>query len=321
MPPWHHHNPPLKKGNPPIAPAQTIVYPRRVKRFNVILSTGFLLAAASRLWAQDSSALPPVDTRYGLFDLLDNRSAYGQGVYPEPFLVDDSDLEVNEARFDWLHTENDGSRTDLLTTEVEKGFGLLTLELEVHYEVDSGGDGTISDFDNVDLGARYPLYQYVSPGGLVDSTIGAGVEAGIPVNSVLSKNAEFVPKVFDDLKLGDHFTLQSIFGLSKLYGSGDVGGLETFEYGFDLGWSFRHQDLPLPGVQQLVPIFELAGETEMNKDTPGHNSLLGNAGLRADMTPIAGIQPRLGLGFVFPVDTGARQDQHWGVFTSLVFEY
>ena len=43
-------------------------------------------------------------TRYGLFGWLDHRSGYGQGVFPEPFLVDDSDLETNEARLDWLHT-------------------------------------------------------------------------------------------------------------------------------------------------------------------------------------------------------------------------
>ena len=29
----------------------------------------------------------------------------------------------------------------------------------------------------------------------------------------------------------------------------------------------------------------------------------------------------LGLGFVFPINGGAREDTHWGVITSLVFEY
>lgn len=293
-----------------------------MKKIITGIGLGVLLTGTTQLRAQDATnALAVVDTRHGLFDGLDSRSMYGQGVFPEPFLVDDSDLEVNEARFDWLHTEAAGSRSDLTTIEFEKGFGLLTVEAELHYEVDSGGGETIRGFDNVDLGARYPFYQYVSSSGFVDSTIGAGLETGIPVNSALSKNAELVPKVFDDLKLGDHFTLQSIFGFSKLYGSGEEGGMETFEYGFDLGWTIHHRELPLPGVQKLIPLLELAGETELNKDIPGHNSLTGNAAMRADLTPIHGIQPRLGLGFVFPIDTGARQDQHWGVFTSLVFEY
>src|SRR5215472_4959952 len=100
------------------------------------------------------------DTRHGLFNWLDSRSSYGQGVYPEPFLVDDSDLEVNEARLDWQHTEAAGSQSDLVTAEVEKGFGLLTLELEVPYERDSES-GVVSDgMANIDVGARYPIYQF-----------------------------------------------------------------------------------------------------------------------------------------------------------------
>src|SRR5579872_4497838 len=142
--------------------------------------------------AQDSSS----GTRYGLFDWLDHRSEYGQGVFPEPFLVDDSDLEINEFRLDWEHAfgHND-QKGDFGTMELEKGFGLMTVELELHYERDTGGGPTIKGFDNVDIGVRYPIHQYVSPSGLVDSTWGVAAEAGIPVNSEVSKNAEFVPKI------------------------------------------------------------------------------------------------------------------------------
>lgn len=79
----------------------------------------------------------PPDARYGLFNGLDHRSNYGQGVFPEPFLVDDSDLEPNEARLDWLHTQANGSKSDVAKAEVEKGFGLMTLELEIPYERDT----------------------------------------------------------------------------------------------------------------------------------------------------------------------------------------
>ena len=212
-------------------------------------------------------------------------------------------------------------QSDLLTLEVEKGFGLTTFEIELHYERDAADNVVTRGFDNVDLGARRPIYQFVSESGFFDSTSGVGIEVGIPVNSALSKNTELVPKIFDDLRLGEHFTMQSIFGWSKLYGGGDEGGLETFEYGFDFGWTFQHRDLPLPGVQQLIPVLELAGETEWNKDNPGHNSLLANLAMRVNLNTIGGVQPRLGFGVVLPVDNGARQDQHWGIFTSLVFEY
>jgi len=256
-----------------------------------------------------SSVTP--DPRYGLFDWLDHRSSYGQGVFPEPFLVDDSDLEVNEARLDWLHTEAHAQQSDTVTAEVEKGFGLLTLELEVPYERDaSASESTAQGIGNIDLGARYPLYEFVSASGFFDTTFGTAVEVGIPVNSAVSKNTEFVPKVFNDLKFGDHFTVQSIFGYSTLFGGGTDGGLQTFEYGFTFGYAIQHNELSLPDVQQLIPIFELAGETKLNKDDPGHNSLLGNIGFRANLKTIGSVQPRLGLGFVFPIDSGAHADVH-----------
>jgi hypothetical protein len=260
------------------------------------------------------------DTRYGLFNGLDHRSQYGMGVFPEPFLVDDSDYEPGEARLDWLHTRAGSSTTDIIHPEVEKGFGMLTLELEAPYERDVSGGTTTEGFDNVDIGARYPIYQFVSQNGLVDSTFGAGVEAGIPTESPVSKNGELVPKIFDDLKVGG-FTTQAILGYSTLFGPGEQGGLQTFEYGFVFGYTIQHNHLPLPDVLQTIPFMELIGDTEMNKDHPGHNSLLGNAGLRFNLKSIGRVQPRPGIGFIFPLDSGARQETHWGVIASLVFEF
>lgn len=262
---------------------------------------------------------PATDTRYGLFNWLDHRSDYGQGVFPEPFLVDDSDLEPGEARLDWLHTEANGSKSDFAKAEVEKGFGLMTLELEVPYERDTSSGQTAQGFGNISLGARYPLYQFVSGMGAVDTTLGAAMEVGIPVNSEVSKNTELVPKVFNDLKVGD-FTLQSILGYSTLFGPGD-GGLQTFEYGFVFGYTIPHSKLPLPDVQEFIPVFELIGETELNKTDPGHNSLLGNAGVRLNLNAIGRVQPRPAIGFVFPLDSGAREYTHWGVIASLVFQF
>jgi hypothetical protein len=88
--------------------------------------------------------------------------------------------------------------------------------------------------------------------------------------------AELVPEIFDDLRLGDHFTLQSVFGYFTLFGGGVDGGLQTFEYGFVFGYTIQHEDLPLPGVLQFIPVLELSGETELNKVDRGHNSLLGD---------------------------------------------
>jgi hypothetical protein len=272
--------------------------------------------AAAQPLASDSPANP----RYGLFDGLDHRSQYGVGVFPEPFIVDDSDLEVNEFRLDWQHTRLDDTHSDLTTVEVEKGFGELTVELEVHYERDVEGTDVTKGFDNVDLGARYPLYQYVSQNGFFDTTFGIGFEMGIPTESALGKNAESVPKVFNDLILGN-FTLQSIVGWSHLFGPGDDGGLDTFEYGFVAGFTIQHDNLPIPGVMQLIPVFEMSAETALNNGESGHNSMIGNLAVRVNLKSIWHIQPRLGVGYIFPINDGARQEVRNGVFTSLVFEY
>jgi hypothetical protein len=267
----------------------------------------------------DSSAAAAA--RYGLLNWLDHRSAYGVGVFPEPFLVDDSDLEPNEFRLDWLHTRAGNQRGDSGKAEIEKGFGQLTLELEVPYERMVVDGETSKGFDNVNLGARHPLYQFVSGSGFIDTTFGLALEAGIPVHSPVSKNAELVPKLFNDLRLGDHFTLQSILGHSTLFGPEPDGGLQTFEYGFVFGYTIPHRQLPLPDIQEFIPVFELKGETGLNHDLAGQDRLLGNAGFRVNLKAIGQVQPRLGIGFVFPMDNGARQDTHWGIVTSLVFQY
>jgi len=278
-------------------------------------------AAATQTGTTNTAAAVAPDTRYGLFDGLDHRSFYSQGNFPEPFLVDDSGLEINEARLDWLHTRAGSSHTDLTTAEVEKGFGLLTLEIEVPYERTVNAGTVTQGIGNIDLGARYPFYQYVSSGGGFDSTFGGAFELGIPASSAISVNPEYVPKIFNDTKIGDHFTVQSILGYSTLGGGGEVGGLQTFEYGFTLGYSLDHHELPLPGVRQFIPMFELVGEKGLNKDAADQDSLEGNAGFRVNLKSLGTVQPRLGLGFVFPITSAARTDNHWGIVTSLVFEY
>src|SRR5579859_2367740 len=287
-----------------------------------LLVVVLLAAPVSKLLA-DELTTTPSDTRYGLFNWLDHRSGYGQGIFPEPFVVDDSDLEVNEARLGWEHTDASNPKSDVNKAEIEKGFGLLTLELEVPYEIDttSSPHSRTEAFDNINLGARYPIYQFVSDNKIVDTTFGTALEVGIPTHSSLSKDTEVVPKIFNDLKLGDHLTLQSVLGLSMLYGGDADNGLKTFEYGFSFGYMIPHEQLPLPDVLRFIPVFELSGETEVNKGSPGHNSLSGDAGFRFNLKAIGGIQPRLGVAYIFPIDNGARENMRGGVITSLVFEY
>jgi len=269
--------------------------------------------------------------RFGPFGAFDSRSMYGKGVFPEPFLIDDSDLEVNEVRFDWFHQENSGQTDNLYRGEFEHGFGMMTVELEVPYLYDTQRSferalgrsvrTTSQGFDNVSIGARNPIFQYVSEDEFIDSTFGVGLEVGIPTNSPVSKNTELVPKLFNDLRIGDHFTMQTVLGYSTLFGSKPDGGTETLEYGLVFGWSIPHDQFPLPDVEQVVPVFEIQGDTLLDTSDAGSNSLLGTAALRFNLRSIEAVQPRLGLGYVFPLDKGGRDELRWGIYTSLVFEF
>src|SRR5689334_4473082 len=118
----------------------------------ILIFSCFCVLAIQPGQAATTNEPAAADTRYGLFNGLDHRSEYGQGVFPEPFLMDDSDMEPGEARLDWLHTEANGSKSDGFKAEVEKGFGLMTVELEVPYVYDTTPGTTTQGFDNIDLG-------------------------------------------------------------------------------------------------------------------------------------------------------------------------
>lgn len=285
----------------------------------LLLSALLLITAVSaRAGTNLLVAAPQPGTRYGLFDALDHRSSYGVGVFPEPFLVDDSDLEVNEFRLDWLSNRVPGRERDQrFTAELEKGFGNLTLEVEVHYHADSSRGFRLNGFDNLDLGARYPLFQAVSRSGFIDTTFGLAGEAGLPVDSGISRDTELVPKLFNDTKIGN-FTLQTILGYSVRLGPDEDNHLRTFEYGIVAGYAIQR---PLPGVEQFIPVFELSGEDPLNHGERGNHSLVGNLAFRINLRAIGRIQPRLGFGYVFPLTQAAQAGLQRGLFTSLVFDF
>ena len=254
--------------------------------------------------------------RYGLFDGLDHRSSYGKDVYPEPLLVNDSNLEEDEARLEWFQSRAAGHReNNVITPEIARGFGNLTLELAAPYEIDKAPRLTTHGWDNMEVEARHPLFEAVAPGGLADTTFGVALETGIPLHTVFSKNAEWVPEVFNDTRFGN-FTLQSIFGYSMLFGGGDDGGLRTFEYGFTLGYAIRR---PCPGVEQFTPVFELSGEKELNKAES--NGVTASVGLRVSLKAIGRIEPHLGIGYLFPVNKAGLAELQSGVYAMLVFDF
>jgi hypothetical protein len=295
-----------------------------VRVFAIGLGVGFIQAPA--MADADDSPTGTNSTMAaaadGPFGWLDQRSVYSQEFFPQPLLVDDTGLETDgELELSFLHTQANDQRSDIATAEFQKSFGLLTLELGVPYEHDSDAGAVAQGAGNIELGARYPIYQFVSAGGFFDNTLGIAMEADIPASSAISINAEFEPKIFNDLKLGDRFSIQSVLGWSTVVGGGDDGGQQTFEYGFAFAYALSQSELPLPGVKQFTPMLELVGETGLNQDEAGQNSLLGSLGFRADLKPIGDLQPSLGLGYVLPIDNGAHAEVHWGIVISLIFEF
>jgi hypothetical protein len=148
-----------------------------------------------------------------------------------------------------------------------------------------------------------------------------GAEVALPVDTSRSRNTEVVPKVFNDSIIGEHFTLQSIFGYSTLFGPAPDRNLQHLESGFVFGYTFQHDQLPLPGVRQFIAVLELKGETAINRQAAGRTGLLGDIGFRTNLKAIGPAQPCLGFAFVFPINELARHDQHWGTITSLVFDF
>ena len=121
--------------------------------------------------------------KYGPLGLLDHRSRYGQYWFPEPFRVDETDVD-NELRLDWVHQERKGQISDDAKAELEKSFGLLTLELELPYARQTilssdpltgvHSRARAEGIGNLAIGARHPVYQIVSDSGFFDNTIGVG---------------------------------------------------------------------------------------------------------------------------------------------------
>jgi hypothetical protein len=272
---------------------------------------------------------PAASTRYGPLSLFDRRSSYGQFWFVEPLRGPEMDVD-RELRVDYFHGENHGAQSDMVGAELEYNFNLLTVELEVPYErdaassFDSAAHRTIREksqgIGNIELSARHPFFQHVSTDNVFDYTAVGAFEVALPSNSPISKDTEFVPQLFQLLRVGEYLSVEASTGVSFLAGPLE-GGVNTFEYNLVLGYNLEHEQLPLPAVLRTIPIFELNGERVLSGSDAGVNRLFGTVGFRLNFESIGPAQPRIGIGYVFPIDQGARDEFRWGILTSVVFEF
>jgi len=212
-----------------------------------------------------------------------------------------------------------GDRTDFFGT---------TIEVEAPWETDTAAgtdpagfpeDQRVSGMAGIQIAARHPVWQYVSPDGIFDNTLVAGFEVGIPSNTPIQRDVELVPQIFDLLRVGNHFGFQLHVGYSTLIGS-DPTNQKTLEYAGDFSYSIDSSIVRLPNeLIAIVPIIEIAGERALNNWDESDN-LSGVLGVRFNLAPMGRVAPRLGIGYVLPIDQQARKNFHWGVITSLVFD-
>ena len=285
--------------------------------FSVLSLVAVLLCGS--VAADESSS-----TRY-FGGLLDHRSTYGNFWFPEPLRGPEMDVD-SELRVDYFHGEDRDRQANKVVAEVEHNFGLLTLEVEVPYSRESESSldpatgrlthDVAEGLGNIELAARHPVFQLVSDDERVDYTIVAAFEVAVPTKSRISHDTQ----LFQLLRVGEHFSVQASVGYSALMGPIE-GGNSALEYNVIFGWNIEHEELPLPGLSRLTPIVELNGEYGLAGADSGRNVLFGTAGARFNLDPIGPAQPRLGVGYVFPIDRAARGEFDWGVTTSVVFEF
>ncbi|HMB95014.1 MAG TPA: hypothetical protein VKK61_03150, partial [Tepidisphaeraceae bacterium] len=63
------------------------------------------------------------------------------------------------------------------------------------------------------------------------------------------------------------------------------------------------------------------GETGVNHGNDGQTALTGATGLLFAFDSIKWGQPKIQVGYIFPLNDNARDDFDWGVSTSLILEY
>jgi len=291
-----------------------IKFPAMRKTTTFIVAAVAAVSFASSLFAGDNTS----DTRY-FGGLLDHRSIYGQFWFPEPLSLDETDVD-REIRFDYNHVEGHASQENEYKAEIEYNVGLLTFEVEGSYEHNRAEGETESGFSPLEFAARHPIYQYVSPHEFFDYTLVPAFELAIPTRSMINRNDfEIVPQLDQAIRIGDRFSIQTTTGYSIMIGP-DEGGANTLEYGVAFGYNIEKEDFNVPAVERIIPLFEIKGETPLNHEERFHNQVFGTVGARINFSSIGDVQPRFGLGYMFPLDSGAREEFDWGIIASFVFE-
>jgi hypothetical protein len=278
--------------------------------------------------AATSPASNPSSGRY-FCNLLDNRSSYGKDFFHDPFLGPELDSE-QQIELDYAHGENAGARDDELDAEFEWNIlGPLSVAGEFGWDSErqtgfqGGDDGddfeqeNAAGFEDVDLAAYMPFFQFVSGGGQFDYTAVARLDVGIPTRTAVSgTDVQLTPYLGQLLRIGEHVSLEMWTGSQFTIAPDQTS---QFIYGASLGYRIRHDQLPVPFTDRLTPIFELDGQAPFSNG--GRDALFGVVGVEIGFKAIGEMQPQIAIGYQFPIDAGASEQLRWGIIAQIKLEF
>ncbi len=275
----------------------------------------------------DAGAGGSQSTRY-FFGLLDHRSKLAKGFFPGTFLAANVAAQ-REVAMTWYHFETGHQQLDLFYNEFKWGMDQWTVELQAPYQHEhvsfpdaAPGEPTSRNFDgmaNFAIIMRAPIYQYVSKHDSIDYSLVPGLEIDPPSGSTVSTGTVISPRIMQAIGLGNHLSIMTSLGMSFLTGP-HQGGEKDLTWDTVPGYNIYHRNLPIPGISDITPVFEIVGSDPLSGSNVGQQSISTIFGLEINPEPKWGyLTPYLGIGAGPALTSAARHSGDWVLSAYVAF--
>ena len=273
-------------------------------------------------------APPAGDSSRYFFDLLDHRSRLAKGFFPGTFLAANVAAQ-REIAMTWYHFERGNEQLDLFYNEFKWGLDQWTVEFQAPYQHEhvsypdaAPGESTSRNIDglaNFAVVMRSPIYQYASRNGNVDYSLVSGLAIDPPSGSAVSTGTTISPRLMQAIALSDHFSVMTSVGLAFLTGS-HQDGQKNITWDTVLGYNIYHKDLPLPGIADITPVFEIVGSDPVSGVDVDRQSITAFFGVEINPEPKWGyLTPYIGVGAGPAITSAARRGGDWVLSAYVAF--
>ncbi len=264
----------------------------------------------------------PADRSF--FDLSGSRSSYGRDFFHDPLLGPDFDAE-SQIEIEYSHIQSPARSADEIEGQLDwNPIGQLTFEAEFGWQFGLDLDDEPEDaqpsgngFENVDLAAYFPLIHLVSAGGALDYSPVFRLDVGIPTSGAPTGNdVRLTPYLAHLLRIGQHVSLEAWTGFRFT-----IAPEQTTQcvYGVSMGYLFFPDQIPMPGIENFIPILEMDGKAALSGSSM--NAVFGVVGFSTNFKPIGQIGPSLEIGYQFPLDSAVRELARWGVTVQIAVDF